>query len=173
MITAAPRFCLFFAFLTLLPAQQLRVSSTGSSATKCPHRPFFSISTTLARLHLQAHSSLALQVKTKASSAANAPAPSKREARADDALAKLKKRARLEERLLAEPAVKQKKSNGTLSSGNVEEENGGDGDGDVVMSGTLQAAKVREGTLARPLHATRSSSAHFLCHSTRHYQPLA
>jgi len=65
--------------------------------------------------------------------------PSKREARADDALNKLKKRARLEERLLLQPL------NPTLlqpAVAAVAVEGRGEGE-DVAMSSTLQAAKVR------------------------------
>jgi hypothetical protein len=83
-----------------------------------------------------------LQVKTKPSTAA-AAAPSKRDARADDVLSKLKKRARLEERLLAEP-VKRKDTEAQGMVGGVEEgEKEGFGEADVVLSSTLQAAKVR------------------------------
>jgi hypothetical protein len=85
-----------------------------------------------------------LQVKAKSADAAADSAPSKREARAGDVLAKLKKRARLDERLLVEPAAKEQdkalKSRGEDGDG----DKAGDGE-DVVMSSTLQAAKVGEG----------------------------
>ncbi len=84
-------------------------------------------------------------MKSKSAAAVPTGAASKREARADDVLAKLKKRARLEERLLPEPLVKEKKK-GVPQQGAAGDEMHDGGGEDVTMSSTLQAAKViREG----------------------------
>jgi hypothetical protein len=85
------------------------------------------------------------QVKAKAAGSSVDAVPSKREARAGDVLAKLKKRARLDERLLAEPVVKEKDENKALQSRGVDWGDEAAGEGEevpVVMSSTLQAAKV-------------------------------
>jgi hypothetical protein len=80
--------------------------------------------------------------------------PSKREVRADDALAQLKKRARLDERLLREPTLKLKDGQNERahnSTGNGDAERDADEDsGSVAMSSKLQAAKVRDGVESGP-----------------------
>ncbi len=83
-------------------------------------------------------------MKSKSAAAADASAPSKREARAENVLAKLKKRARLEERLLSEPVAKEKKKGAGQQGAAGDEANDGGGE-DVMMSSTLQAAKVNGG----------------------------
>jgi hypothetical protein len=79
-------------------------------------------------------------VKVKSADHAIEAAPSKREARAGHVLEKLKKRARLDERLLAEPAVKEKKKDKAANS--IGDDAGAEEGEEVVMSSTLQAAKV-------------------------------
>lgn len=98
-----------------------------------------------------------LQVKAKSTDAEADSAPSKREARAGDVLAKLKKRARLDERLLVEPVAKEQGKALKSRGEDGDDDKAGEGE-DVVMSSTLQAAKVREGSWLG--FATRSSTAY-------------